>query len=57
MPRADAALRLNPLVCPDGVRWPSERYRAEYASGCAWADPNTADPVRTRRVVDLPERW
>lgn len=58
MPRADARLRLNPLLGPEGVRWPSDRYRAEYAAGCAWARPEAAaDPVRLRRLVDLPVRW
>ena len=56
MPPADAALRSNPLLDGNAVRWPSDRYRDEYADGCAWTDP-AADPVRSRRVVDVPERW
>lgn len=56
MPVAGASLRSNPLLGEDGPHWPSDRYRAEYAEGCAWIDP-TGDPARTRRLVDLPERW
>lgn len=66
MPRTNARLRRNPLLGDDpdhdAVRWPSERYRDEYGSGCFWADgeddlPFPFDPVRLRRLVDLPERW
>ncbi|WP_380930726.1 class I SAM-dependent methyltransferase [Sphingomonas arantia] len=61
MPMPGAPLRPNPLIAADGVRWPSELYREEYGSGCLWArddaDLPTTDPVRLRRVVDLPERW
>ncbi|GGE93082.1 class I SAM-dependent methyltransferase [Sphingomonas prati] len=61
MPVPDAVLRPNPLLTADGVQWPSERYREEYGDGCLWArddaDLPTTDPVRLRRVVDLPERW
>ena len=53
---ADATLRPNPLLDGEAIRWPSNRYRDEYAPACAWTDPN-ADPVRSRRLVDLPERW
>ncbi|PAX08643.1 class I SAM-dependent methyltransferase [Sphingomonas lenta] len=56
VPPADAELRTNPLLGPDGPRWPSDRYRDEYADGCAWTD-DEGDPARTRRLVDLPERW
>ena len=56
LPPADAVLRPNPLLDGEHVRWPSDRYRDEYARGCAWTNP-VGDPVRTRRLVDLPERW
>jgi SAM-dependent methyltransferase len=56
VPPADAKLRPNPLLGPDGPRWPSDRYRDEYADGCLWTGA-TGDDVRTRRLVDLPERW
>ncbi|MGB3723979.1 MAG: methyltransferase domain-containing protein [Pacificimonas sp.] len=64
MPPEDAALRRNPLLgeTSGDVRWPSPDYEREYADGCLWARtdadlPPGADPVRTRRIVDLPERW
>jgi len=63
MPSPDATLRPNPLLGEDGaVRWPSPRWRDEYGPGCLWANPAPdlpfpADPVRQRRLVDLPERW
>ena len=63
MPLAGAQLRRNPLLAEDGaVCWPSDRWRDEYAPGCIWAHDDAAlacepDPVRLRRVVDLPERW
>ena len=66
MPIAGAPLRRNPLLGdvqgPEEVRWPSELYRDEYGPGCLWAVPDDelgfdADPVRLRRLVDLPERW
>jgi SAM-dependent methyltransferase len=56
VPPADAKLRPNPLLGPDGPRWPSDRYRDEYADGCLWTREE-GDPARTRRLVDLPERW
>ncbi|WP_375403829.1 class I SAM-dependent methyltransferase [uncultured Sphingomonas sp.] len=56
LPPTDAKLRRNPLLGEDGVRWPSDHYRDEYAAGCAWAS-DAGDDVRTRRLVDLPERW
>lgn len=57
MPPEGAALRPNPLVGPDGPAWPSDHYRDEYAAS-PWAQPGAdADPVRTRVLVDLPERW
>jgi SAM-dependent methyltransferase len=63
MPPPHAPLRPNPLLDEDGtVRWPSPRWRDEYGPGCLWANPAPdlpfpADPVRLRRLVDLPERW
>ncbi|WP_341209333.1 methyltransferase domain-containing protein [uncultured Sphingomonas sp.] len=61
IPPAGAALRRNPLLDDAGaVRWPSPRYRDEYAAGCLFARSDTpalADDIRLRRVVDLPERW
>ena len=66
MPPADKHLAPNPLIGErpghDHVRWPSDRYRDEYQRNCWWANedgelPFPADPVRLRRVVDLPERW
>jgi SAM-dependent methyltransferase len=59
LPPEDAALRPNPLLGEEGVRWPSDRYREEYGDRCLWARPGAerADPVRLRRVVDLPARW
>lgn len=57
MPPQDAALRLNPLLREEGPAWPSDRYRDEYAAS-PWARPGAdADAVRTRMLVDLPERW
>jgi hypothetical protein len=56
LPVEGAVLRDNPLLGEEGVRWPSERYRDEYAAGCAWVR-GEGDPVRVRRVVDLPDRW
>ncbi|MDR6787702.1 SAM-dependent methyltransferase [Sphingomonas sp. BE138] len=59
LPPPGATLRRNPLLGDDGqVRWPSPRYRDEYAAGCRFARPGGAeDDIRVRRVVDLPERW
>jgi hypothetical protein len=76
LPPADAALHLNPLYVPEdggfAIRWPSERYEAEYASQATYplrsdgpeaidwnGKPNTSDAARVRRreYVDLPERW
>lgn len=56
IPPSAAMLRPNPLLGTDGVRWPSDRYRDEYADGCLWAH-TVGDEIRTRRLVDLPERW
>jgi hypothetical protein len=66
MPDPCAKLRPNPLIGVelgyDHVAWPSPRWQDEYGRGCFWANRDDelgfpADPVRLRRVVDLPERW
>jgi SAM-dependent methyltransferase len=67
LPPPSAELRRNPLLGDalghDHVRWPSDGYRDEYAAGCFWANRDEElgladpDPVRLRRLVDLPERW
>lgn len=62
MPVANTTLVPNPLLDGATVRWPSERYREEYEGACLWALPDRElgtmrDPVRLRRLVDLPERW
>jgi SAM-dependent methyltransferase len=68
LPHPKAALRPNPLLSDrlghDSVHWPSERWRGEYGPGCFWANEDDSlgvnmvlDPVRLRRLVDLPERW
>lgn len=59
LPPHNATLRRNPLLdAAGGVRWPSPRYRDEYAAASSFADPAVqGDDVRLRRVVDLPERW
>ena len=56
LPPKGATLRPNPLLGEGGVRWPSDRYRDEYAAGCPWTGEG-GDDVRTRRLVDLPSRW
>ncbi len=66
-------LRRNPLYEADGdgarVRWPSERYRDEYAALATYpertdapahataGDPGTAALQRRGVLLDLPERW
>mgnify|MGYP005991173089 FL=1 len=76
LPPADAKLHLNPLYAPDdggfAIRWPSERYEAEYAAQATYplhsdgpeaidwtGRPDAPDAARVRRreYVDLPERW
>ena len=69
LPPAGAALRKNPLYGDDGIiRWPSERYRDEYAAHATYPmqsqapctarrDPSTETSARRRELVDLPERW
>ena len=55
-------LRPNPLYVDGELRWPSERYAAEYGprSGhlpARWPDPLPDDAARRRLLVDLPEQW
>jgi SAM-dependent methyltransferase len=58
LPPAGAALRRNPLLRENGtVAWPSARYEAEYAPLSGYLTDAAADPVRARRLVDLPEAW
>lgn len=77
VPRPGRILRLNPLYAPQGeerhaIRWPSERYAAEYAARATYPatftgpetldwqgdlDAPEAERVRNRTYVDLPERW
>jgi SAM-dependent methyltransferase len=77
LPREGTQLVLNPLYAEDGpasyvIRWPSERYEAEYADRVTYpirssgpeildwvgaASSPDADRVRRREFVDLPERW
>lgn len=64
MPLPGADLRPNPLLGPDGAVWPSKRYEEEYEGLSYWSfvgEDETRlpgnDPVRLRRLVDLPERW
>lgn len=76
LPKLGTVLRLNPLYAPVGdgyvVRWPSERYEAEYASRATYPlhapgpehltfdgtlDSPETQRIRVREFVDLPERW
>ncbi len=76
LPPADAQLHLNPLYAPEdggfAIRWPSERYEAEYATQATYPlhsagpkaiewegkpDAPEVERVRRREYVDLPERW
>lgn len=57
LPDESATLRPNPLLGEDGPRWPSNRYAGEYGPRSTWAQATGGDPIRTRRLVDLPERW
>ena len=60
-------MRLNPLYAETAggaaIRWPSDRYRAEYAGRATYrphlAPPlvPSADGVRRREFLDLPDRW
>ncbi|MGU3540204.1 class I SAM-dependent methyltransferase [Methylobacterium sp. A54F] len=77
LPREGTQLTLNPLYAEAGpgdyaIRWPSERYEAEYAPRVTYplhspgpeildwvggTDVPEAVRVRRREFVDLPERW
>ncbi|WP_237477609.1 class I SAM-dependent methyltransferase [Lichenibacterium dinghuense] len=65
VPPDAAALRTNPLYVDGAVRFPSERYAAEYGPlatyPAALVEPADAlaraAAVRCRALVDLPERW
>lgn len=76
LPKKGTGLALNPLYVSDGegftIRWPSERYEAEYAARVTYpqrssgplhldwngpVDGPLAERVRRREFVDLPERW
>ena len=63
VPPVGARLIRNPLYGDDGaIRWPSERYRQEYAGRATYpARAGAGAPVpamtRSRELVDLPERW
>ncbi len=56
IPLPGSALRSNPLLQDGAPRWPSERYEREYAARSPWIECS-GDAARTRRLVDLPERW
>lgn len=69
-PPAGARLRRNPLLAEDGtVRFPSERYAAEYGPRSGYLHghagiparavmgPDVAALARTRALLDLPEAW
>jgi SAM-dependent methyltransferase len=76
LPKPGTVLRLNPLYAPEGdgyvIRWPSERYEAEYGPRATYPlhspgpetltfdenlDASETQRVRVREFVDLPERW
>lgn len=70
VPAAGVWLRRNPLYAEGQVRWPSERYRAEYAALATYpaeadgpeeavaGDSPAIDALARRRVLlDLPARW
>ncbi len=65
VPPDAAALRVNPLYVDGAVRFPSERYAAEYGPlatyPATFVEPADAlaraAAVRCRALVDLPERW
>ena len=67
-PADGVALVRNPLLTGDGVSWPSERYEAEYGPLATYGRSGPvperavmsealASLVRTRDLLDLPERW
>jgi hypothetical protein len=66
--RPGTLLRRNPLLRPEGIAWPSDRYRAEYGARATYrADaevpaqaimaPEWTEAVARRELVDLPARW
>ena len=65
VPPGGAALRTNPLYDAGTLRFPSERYAAEYGPLATYpatfsepADGTArAAAIRCRALVDLPERW
>ena len=70
MPPPGTTLRRNPLYAEGRVRWPSERYQAEYSAlatypaeaaapetALAGADPHTDALARRRVLLDLPASW
>jgi hypothetical protein len=72
LPLAGRELRRNPLYHHEGeafrIRWPSDRYREEYAARATYpettqaprqasAGPETEGFARRRELLDLPERW
>ncbi len=72
LPSAGTSLRLNPLYAQDGerfsIRWPSERYEAEYGPHATYPlisggpervtmEPAVTERARRREFVALPERW
>ena len=67
-PRAGAPLVVNPLLSEEGVAWPSERYREEYAPRATYGlharpparavmSAAVADAAARRDLLHLPERW
>ena len=67
-PPLGAQLVINPLLTQDGVAWPSERYREEYAPRVTYGlHPRPparaemcavlADAAARRDLLHLPERW
>ncbi len=70
VPPPGAALRRNPLYEGGAIRWPSERYEAEYGALATYPSHTDAPDAaiagqtpaidalaRHRVLVDLPERW
>ena len=68
LPPADAPLVRNPLLTSDGIAWPSERYREEYAPRATYgrhAPPAAvasmgsavAAAAARRDLLHLPQRW
>ena len=68
LPPSGAPLRKNPLYGHDDrIRWPSDRYRDEYAARATYPqvlgrhvsheDAAIETRARSREIVNLPERW